>query len=93
MCEPNDRYATMRQIGKPIDMTSHDIGRVLRQMGWRNPDGSPSMTARDRGWAIAYVLDCGGYAWKWSERFVRVVVEQWRSGQASETKGGQGGDV
>lgn len=79
MNQPDDRYATMRQIGRSLDMTSHEIGRVLRDSGWRNRDGSPTMSARNHGWAIAYALDCGGYAWKWKEQFVQLVVDVWKA--------------
>lgn len=77
--DSTERFDTMREIGRSLDMTSHQVGRILKTTGWRYEDGSPTMAARQKGLAITYSLEGGGYAWKWQESFVRQLAEAWKN--------------
>ncbi len=43
----SDFYATQSQIGERCNLSSHIIGRFLKKLNWRNPDGSPTQEAID----------------------------------------------
>ena len=45
----SDRFCTMRQLGADFGVSSHFIGRVLKQIGLRTPGGQPSCRAQDNG--------------------------------------------
>ena len=40
------KYVTMRQIGKHLSVSSHVVGRTLKQIGLRDSDGHPTEQAR-----------------------------------------------
>lgn len=42
-------YASMKEIGMLFGRTSHQVGRVLKMLGWRTADGKPSQVAFGRG--------------------------------------------
>jgi hypothetical protein len=42
-------YCTMRELGEVFAVSSHFIGRVLKEMGLRTPDGQPSYQAQEAG--------------------------------------------
>lgn len=41
------KYVTMRQIGKHLGVSSHVVGRTLKQIGLRDADGRPTEQARN----------------------------------------------
>ena len=45
----NDTFCTMRSLGAEFGVSSHFIGRLLKEMGLRTPDGQPSYRAQDNG--------------------------------------------
>ena len=45
----NDTFCTMRSLGAVFGVSSHFIGRVLKEMGLRTPDGQPSYQAQEAG--------------------------------------------
>ena len=40
------KYVTMRQIGKQLGVSSHVVGRMLKQVGVRDADGHPTEEVR-----------------------------------------------
>ncbi len=80
MATPNDSYRTMRAIGKPHGLTSHEVGRVLRDVGLRTPDGQPSELARSKGFCRPYTLDnTGRKAYRWLDSLVSSLAEAWKT--------------
>ena len=47
------QYVTMRQIGKILGVSSHVVGRKLKEVGLRDEDGQPSVRAKDSGFTKA----------------------------------------
>jgi hypothetical protein len=45
-------YRNMRDIGKMYGKSSHQVGRELRDSGYRTPDGKPTKRALAEGMAI-----------------------------------------
>ena len=41
----SDAYWTMTEIGKLYGATPHKVGRELKELGYRTPDGRPSQKA------------------------------------------------
>lgn len=72
-----DDYWTMREIGRLFDLSSHKIGKKLKQLGYRTPDGKPSHKAFDEAlvkqrWAD----DQPVYLWAWHRDKTVAVLEQ-----------------
>lgn len=83
----NDGFGTMKELGQQLGLTSHQVGKLLKQLGYRTPDGKPS--------AIAFALKMvqqrfaygsnEHYCWAWS--FVHILPllrEMLAQGQANE---------
>lgn len=72
-------FATMREIGIDIDLTSHQVGKALVDAGYRNKDGLPSEFARSEGIVRPYTIyNNGQKAYRWLESFVRPIAEAWK---------------
>ncbi|MBY0522779.1 MAG: hypothetical protein K2R98_05255 [Gemmataceae bacterium] len=62
---PNE-FATMREIGRLFGVTNHTIGRKLKELGLRTPDGKPSSEAFSRGLVEQkWTDDHKHYCWVW----------------------------
>jgi hypothetical protein len=83
MTQPNE-FVTMRDYGRDVHMTSHQIGQLLKEKGYRNPDGTPSGTARKEGVVEPYSLDSGGYAYRWQVSFLERHVGQRTASERKE---------
>lgn len=71
-----DEYNTMREIsGSTENPTSHSIGRVLANKGYRCSDGSPTASSIEKGLAQPYRLECGRIAYKWRRSFVLSLLK------------------
>lgn len=69
-------YSTMREIsGSTENHTSHSIGRVLKNKGYRCSDGNPTAEAIERDLAQPYRLECGRIAYRWKRTFVMSLLE------------------
>jgi len=74
----SDQYWTMREIGALFGITSHKVGKTLKELGYRTPDGRPSQRAFDEG----YVQQRWGferqeiYNWAWHKDKVTALLEQ-----------------
>ena len=68
-------YWTMKEIGMRLGMTSHQVGRRLKQLGLRTPDGRPSGKAFEGGLCgQRWAPDGEHYLWGWDgERTLRLL--------------------
>lgn len=66
---------TQTQIGKLFGVTSHQIGRLLQDVGLRNEDGRPTRQAHQEGYCEQAPSRGKGYYWAWrSEKTVEALV-------------------
>jgi hypothetical protein len=70
-------FWTMREIGYLFGETSHAIGRKLKELGLRTPDGKPSRLAFKAGLCKKrWTSDGLIYFWVWhGERTARLLEE------------------
>ena len=73
---PNE-CATMKEIGKMFGMTSHKVGKALKEMGFRTEEGKPS----DKAFALGLVeqkwtQDHQHYLWAWHRQKTVGLLEQ-----------------
>jgi hypothetical protein len=70
-------YKTMRAIGAEVGLTSHKIGKALKETGYRDLQGKPS----DKAFSEELVKDLpstqpGTYIWGWdSDRTISILKE------------------
>lgn len=79
MSEPDDANAfkTMRTLGHACDLTSHQVGKVLRDAGFRDTNGKPTLLAYARGIVRPYKLQISGkQAYLWLESAVLPLAKQ-----------------
>jgi hypothetical protein len=73
-------YMSMRQLGAILGVSSHVVGRKLKEVGLRTTDGKPTQTARDSGFVKTAVMQEGFYFDIWhSEQtlnILRPLIEQ-----------------
>ncbi len=78
----SDEFWTMKQIGAAFGVSSHVIGKRLKEIGLRTADGKPSRVAFDGGYcAPHWTSDGEHYCWAW-ERTKTIEALQ-RSGLIS----------
>ena len=59
-------YQTMKQIGASLGLSSHQVGRKLKDLGLREDNGRPSKLAFDCGFvAQKWTQDGTKYLWAW----------------------------
>jgi hypothetical protein len=59
-------YVTMKDLGQELGLSSHQIGRKLKDLGLRTDDGRPSNLAFDCGFvAQKWTQDHTHYLWAW----------------------------
>jgi hypothetical protein len=65
-----NEYLTMREIGKSFGVTSHRVGKALKDLGYRNEKGQPSQRAFDEAFvAQRWAEDRPEiYLWAWHGR-------------------------
>ena len=83
MTQPKE-FVTMRDFGRDVQMTSHQIGKLLKATGYRNPDGTPTSSARNEGVVEPYSLDSGGHAYRWRKTFLQQLVERKATSEQKE---------
>jgi hypothetical protein len=72
-----DEFKTMKEIGVRFGLSSHKIGKALKDMDLRTPNGRPSLRAFQES-LVAQKLAPNGvnYIWIWHERrIVALLVE------------------
>jgi hypothetical protein len=68
-------FAPMRDIGKEFGLSSHQLGRILTEAGFRD-GGKPSAKAFQAGWVSQrFAPDGVNYMWAWSISKTRILLE------------------
>jgi hypothetical protein len=68
------QFVTMRQIGKHLGVSSHGVGRKLKEIGLRTSDGQPSDQARDSGMTKRIVTEQGYWLDLWHQDRILAVL-------------------
>jgi hypothetical protein len=71
-----DTFCSMRSLGAMLGVSSHVVGRVLKGLGLRTPDGQPSPAAKESG----LVTQAEGpqhwiKLWLWHEERTLAILE------------------
>lgn len=57
-CEQDSAiFMTMRKLGTLLRVSSHVIGRKLKELGLRDADGEPTQEARTGGFTTSVIVD------------------------------------
>lgn len=68
-------FETMRDIGSEFGLTSHKLGKVLTQQGFRD-GGRPTPKAFNHGWVKQrFAPDGSNYIWAWSVAKTHALLE------------------
>lgn len=72
-------YATMKEIGSLLGLSSHQIGRRLKELGLRTNEGRPSQKAFQNGYcAQRWTEDGMNYLWAWHEdKTLKLLTEKY----------------
>jgi hypothetical protein len=66
----------MKEIGKLFGITSHAVGKRLKEIGLRTSGGKPSHTAFAGGYcATHWTSDGMNYCWAWEKTKTMVALE------------------
>ena len=60
------KFSCMRDIGKAIGWTSHEVGKLLKRLGLRTSEGKPSREAFEKGLVAQKFDNYGHYLWAWN---------------------------
>lgn len=71
----NNPFATMRQLGSMFGVSSHVIGKKLKEAGLRTPLGDPSQEARVGGYVKHVRRDDGICFWAWNVEKTTAVLK------------------
>ena len=73
----SDTFCTMRSLGAVCGVSSHTIGRALKQMGLRAPDGQPSCRAQEAG-LVKLVQGPQSWIplWLWHRELTTALLEE-----------------
>lgn len=82
-------YMTMKEIGRVFEVSSHVVGRKLKELGLRTTDGKPSYDAFQAGLCDQrWTQDMMHYCWAWhGQEIIRLLRE---SGFGKIEASGQG---
>ena len=88
-------YMTMKELGIQLGgMSSHQIGRTVKELGLRTHEGKPSRKAFEQKLVSQRFTDDGEhYLWAWdSTRTIRLHAEHARKREEDHTKGQSASD-
>jgi hypothetical protein len=86
-----NNYATMKEIGSHLGLSSHQVGRRLKELGLRTQEGKPSQKAFQNGYcAQRWSQDGMNYLWAWhEEKTLRLLAEKYgEAGRGTQTSRG-----
>jgi len=69
-------FLSLRQLGTIYGVSSHKVGRWLKEIGLSTATGEPTQDAIDAKFCELVVLDDGAVFWAWSREKVAGVLEQ-----------------
>jgi hypothetical protein len=82
-------YMTMREIGGRLKLTSHQVGRKLKELGLRTPEGRPSRKAFEAA-LCSRKWDGEHYLWAWdAEKVLQLLGGQERQVEADPSGPGE----
>ena len=71
----NESFVTMRDIGAEYGLTSHKLGRILTDQGFRQ-NGKPTGKAFNTGWVQQrFAPDSENYMWAWHVGKCRILLD------------------
>ena len=71
----DDLFQTMRDIGAEYKLTSHKLGRILTDQGFRE-SGKPTIKAFNAGWVQQrFAPDSPNYIWAWHVGKSRILLD------------------
>ena len=72
----DDNLLTMKEIGKLFGVTSHVIGRKLKELKMRNKEGKPSPAAfKGHYYGQRFTQDYENYCWAWHAEKTITLLE------------------
>ena len=73
-----NEYATLTELGIVFNVTRNAIGKRLKELGLRTPEGRPSTMAFNHGFVTQrWALERPGiYNWTWHRQKTIAVLEQ-----------------
>lgn len=70
-------FLTMKEIGKALGVSSHVVGRKLKELGLRTPGGKPSQAAFRGGYVEQHwSADHANYCWAWEKTKTLAALER-----------------
>ncbi len=73
----NEMYWTMKEIGAVFGVTSHKVGKKLKELGFRTPQGRPSQRAFNEGYVQQrWAWESEVYLWAWHRDKTTALLEQ-----------------
>ncbi len=71
-------YMTMKELGQRLGLSSHQVGKKLKEVGLRTPEGRPSGAAfRRKLVEQRWSSDGEHYLWAWdAERTLRFLANE-----------------
>lgn len=73
----SDEFLTMKEIGKAFGVSSHVVGRKLKELGLRTSGGKPSPAAFRGGYVDQHwSADRANYCWAWEKTKTLAVLEK-----------------
>jgi len=71
-----NEYWTMKEIGSLFRTTSHKVGKKLKEVGLRTPQGRPSQRAFEEGYVQQrWDEDRPVYVWAWHKNKTVALLE------------------
>lgn len=74
----NNHYRSMKELGRAFGVSSHKIGRMLKDLGLRTEKGKPSRKAFQEGYVTQRWAEerFGVYMWVWHAEKTAAVLER-----------------
>jgi len=67
----SEAFKSMKEIGATINLSSHKVGKLLKELGYRTQEGKPSQKAFEEGLCQPRWSQSGEkYLWVWRENKV-----------------------
>jgi hypothetical protein len=76
----SETYKSMKELGRVLGLSSHVVGKSLKKIGLRDPEGKPTQIAKVGGYVKTVQMIEGFYFDVWHEqktlRVLRPLFEQ-----------------
>jgi len=72
---PTFPYLSLTQFGELFHVSNQTVGRWLKEIGLRNPNGEPSQRAKDAGYVMRVSTPEGKGFWSWRKHKTIEVLE------------------